>query len=71
MDAPHHTELFLYHEGEELRVFELLLNTVNIYSAEEELPIEAEKEEGIRLQLKTGDKIYPNLVRQLELTRIK
>lgn len=64
IDAPHHTELFLFREGEETRVFELLV-TPEIENGEEQATDEP------TIELQAGDKIYPHLVRSLVLTRVK
>lgn len=60
--ANHNTELFLFREGAEPRVFELLVNT---RSGEEV----AEEVETFFIELQTGDKIYPNLIESLKMTR--
>lgn len=57
VEAPHNTELFVFREGEEARVFELLVN-------------QGEVEDPPQIDLRVGDKIYPNLVARLELQSI-
>ncbi len=64
VDAPHHTELFLFREGEAPRVFELLI------TPEMEKDEKQAKDKPV-IELQAGDKIYPNLVRSLVLTRIE
>lgn len=56
--APHATELFLFHEDEEVRVFELLPSE------------EKDMEEFPQIELIEGDKIFSSLVSQLELVQV-
>lgn len=62
--APHATELYLFRESEDVRVFELLPHEAD-----------AEVENGVEsvsrpvIELRVGDKIYPNLIYALALTR--
>jgi hypothetical protein len=70
VSAPHNTELFLFHEGEEARVFELIVNQNPVDIEEEAEEIGAMDEELPEIQLETGDKIYPNLVSRLELQKV-
>lgn len=70
MQAPHNTELFLFREGEEVRVFELLLLPQLLYTDGEELP-ENRQSSSQQIELQAGDKIYPNLVRLLEIQKMK
>jgi len=71
--APQSTELYLFREGEEPRVFELTLNEI-IYNVDaegmEEIPEEAPEVDPIQFELQDGDKIYPNLVSALVLSRV-
>lgn len=60
--AVHNTELFLFREGAEPRVFELLVNTQSGEEASEEV-------DTFLIELQTGDKIYPNLIESLKMTR--
>ena len=55
--APHATELFLFHEGEDIRVFELL-------------PVEEASGPFPQIELTEGDKLFLSLVSQLELRRM-
>ncbi len=67
VQAPHNTELFLFREGEETRVFELLVSS-------EGENMESKKNTGINyptIDLQEGDKIYPNLVRKLVLSPVR
>lgn len=76
--APHATEMYLFRTGEEPRVFELLLGQDVIFFDPEmlmaediEMPdFEIPEKSNIEIELLAGDKIYPNLVRQLQLTRV-
>src|SRR5699024_6108236 len=72
--AVQNTEMYLFREGEEPRVFELILDEV-IYEVDddgsfEELPEELVKSDNIQFELQVGDKIYPNLVSSLTLKRV-
>lgn len=72
--AVQNTEMYLFHEGEEPRVFELILDEV-IYEVDEdgsfeELPEEVVKSDNIQFELQVGDKIYPNLVSSLMLKQV-
>lgn len=71
--APQSTELYLFREGEEPRVFELTLNEI-IYNVDEEeieeVPEETPEIDPIQIDLQEGDKIYPNLVSSLTLKRV-
>lgn len=58
LEAPHNTEIYLFREGTDPRVIELLLDSA-----------EKRKQE-IIVQLLEGDKIYLNLVNQLKLNRL-
>lgn len=60
VDAPHNTEMYLFRAGEEPRVFELLVTP--------DLEIEEEQVKDYpMIELQPGDKIYPNMVRNLRL----
>lgn len=61
--APHATELYLFRESEDVRVFELLLHEAN-----EEVENGVESVYRPVIELRVGDKIYPNLIYALELT---
>ena len=68
VQSVHSTELYLFREGEEPRVFELLVNNS---SEDEELTLQEQIAEGYpQIELQTGDKIYPNLVSVLQLKKI-
>ena len=71
--APQSTELYLFREGEEPRVFELTLDEM-IYDVEEaeieDEPENISEDESIQIELQDGDKIYPNLVSSLTLKRV-
>ncbi|HIZ70835.1 MAG TPA: hypothetical protein H9808_03580 [Candidatus Atopostipes pullistercoris] len=71
--APQSTELYLFREGEEPRVFELTLNEMIYNVDEEEMEEMSEKDfedDPIQIELQDGDKIYPNLVSSLILSRV-
>lgn len=73
ISAAHNTEMYLFRENEEPRVFELLASEVML--EEEELDGEDEEMERVeatykQIELRDHDKIYPNLVFDLELRKI-
>jgi len=63
VEAVHNTEMYLFHEGEDPRVFELITNTPP--ASEQDT-----QEEPNQIELQAGDKIYPNLVHALELQSV-
>lgn len=63
--APHATELYLFRENEEVRVFELF-----VHALDEEADVVEEVGTRPVIELQAGDKIYPSLVYALELTKI-
>lgn len=72
--AVHNTEMYVFHEGEEPRVFELIIDSANFEMVDEELVEvmdETSEENNIQIELQEGDKIYPNLVSALGLKRVK
>lgn len=63
--APHNTEMYVFSEGEEVRVFELLVNEGidgEIENSSTEL--------NPQIKLQVGDKVYLNLVSLLELQKV-
>lgn len=66
--APHNTEMLVFHEGQEPRVFELITAPLPAEGMEELEAVEPESYPKIKLEM--GDKIYPSLVRSLELRRV-
>lgn len=62
VQASHSTELIRFRSGAEPAVFELHLSAEIADTSDVALPI---------IELQTGDKIYPSLVDQLELVRVK
>lgn len=70
VQAPHNTELYLFHEGEEARVFELIVDQVASEGEENAEEVTPAAENYPQIQLETGDKIYPNLISTLELQRV-
>lgn len=68
VQAPHNTELFMFRTGEEVRVFELIVDQPE--GDDEESIVETDDAEYPQIQLQVGDKIYPNLVSTLELQRV-
>ena len=63
----------IYSGGEEPRVFELTLNEMIYNVDEEEMEEMSEKDfedDPIQIELQDGDKIYPNLVSSLILSRV-
>lgn len=66
--APHNTEMFVFHEGEEPRVYELITTPMPDEGMEE--PEVLEQESYPEIELEMGDKIYPSLVHSLELRRV-
>lgn len=66
--APHNTEMVVFREGEELKVYELLTTAM---PAEGEEAVEVQDEGASpKIELQAGDKIYPSLVRTLELVKV-
>jgi hypothetical protein len=65
VQAVHTTELFLFEEGEEPRVFELLARQP------EDEDNEMDFEDTIQIELHQGQKIYPSLVHTLQLTKVE
>jgi len=67
--AVHNTEMYLFRDGEETRVFELITDTPSVseWNTEENNVLE---EEPNQIELQAGDKIYPNLVHALELRQV-
>lgn len=62
--AVHSTAMYLFQEGEEPRVFELVMD-------EDEIPVEElDQEDNLTIQLQAGDKIYLELVSSLVLQRV-
>lgn len=71
--AAHNTEMYVFHEGEEPRVFELILDSDTLDRVDEEVidVVDEVEEKNIQIELQEGDKIYPNLVSILKLKRIE
>lgn len=72
--AVHNTEMYVFHEGEEPRVFELIIDSATFEMVDEELVEvmdETSEENNIQIELQEGDKIYPNLVSALGLKRVE
>lgn len=72
--ATHSTEMYLFRASNEPRVFELLANAlimVEYPTQDFEVQEVVEEEAGVQIELVDGDKIYPNLVRLLQLTRVE
>lgn len=63
VDAPHNTEMYLFRENEEVRVFELILtpDVASEGTPDNDYPT---------IELQQGDKIYPHLVRNLRLVKV-
>lgn len=66
--SPSHTELYLFQNGEETRVFELSKNLTGLFMGSVVTPDNSEEKPIIELQ--AGDKIYPRYVSYFLLTKI-
>lgn len=65
VQAPHNTELIRFREGEEPAVYELI-QTVEM----EEENVEEMSKDYPTIALQNGDKIYPSLIRTLQLVKV-
>jgi len=70
VQAVHNTEMYLFREGEETRVFELITDMMPDAERSAEGENNVSEEEPKQIELQAGDKIYPNLVHALELQQV-
>lgn len=66
VEVPHHTEMFIFSESTDPRVFELVVNSTQATAVEQ-----AQSDSMFDLTLKSGDKLYLHLVENIRLTLIE